>query len=365
MKGPQLSALIWLANIVVLAGGAMAGYKVWEGIESDRGTAMMRTSEIKTKEKRIAWQNSVDASTTGEHKYFKDTLLSPRARPVPRKDPGPPPPPPPPPKEPTDDELRAELEAWLKKQFRVMRLYYGSEEFSKAVVFSEEAKMTVLFTHGLKFKEFGKASDDKIKKLAAHDLEIKGIEWDHVIVRGPSRNAKYKDRYYEIKLGPDPKAYEPPTRDKIGKQGKPADSKIKIGEGTNPPVVEVEKVDTRPRDSSYDAATDTWAIGVDDANLDIDELARYARPVMDRDGKPLGIQVVDDIPDDHVALARGAKRGDIIIAINGKPVTSMADIRRVVRADYDAGVNDFTVTYRRDGQEGTKHFKAPARKSEG
>jgi membrane-associated protease RseP (regulator of RpoE activity) len=96
--------------------------------------------------------------------------------------------------------------------------------------------------------------------------------------------------------------------------------------------------------------------------MNVDDLAKYAKVVHDREGRPLGIQISDDIPDDNAVIARGGRKGDIIKAINGKPVTSMSDVRRIVREDYNAGVEEFTVTYERDGVPGTKIFKAPAKK---
>jgi hypothetical protein len=40
----------------------------------------------------------------------------------------------------------------------------------------------------------------------------------------------------------------------------------------------------------------------------------------------------------------------------------MSDVRRIVRTQYNNGVEEFVVTYERDGVPGTKHFKVPHKK---
>lgn len=445
MKGPQVSALIWLANLLVLAGGAFGGYKFWQSIEADRDAKYAQASQPKTKEPRVNWQNTVDSATTADHKYFQDVLVTPRKRPdavtispasgtfaksttltgrggsgsptaytwaiegaapagvslsaksglktelrfskttplestvtvsatngtsgevakatytlsfSEKIDP-----------ERTDEELKAELEKWVNSQFTLLRLWYGPPSIAKAVVISKEAKnATLLFLAGLKFpEEYSKerAMDANIQKLAQYDLEVLKIEWDHVLMKGASRDPKYKDRRYEIKLTADPKAFELPDISKLGKTGKIGESKIKLPEKT-PPDPTIEVVDTRPKESVYDEKTDTWTLGTDDyKDVDVDALARYAKVVHDREGKPLGIQISDDIPEDNTVISRGGKKGDIIKAINGKPVASMSDVRRIVRTEYNAGVEEFVVTYDRDGLPFTKRFKVPKKKDGG
>lgn len=439
MKGPQLSALIWLANLLVLAGGAFAGYKVYTEAEAEREDILTRVETPKTKEQRKTWTQTLDAGTTEGHKYYQDTLLTPRKRPDPvsispnggtlarettltanggvgtpnftwsiegtvpkgvslsttkgrsvtlkfgestplesavtvrvsdsntgetvdtsytlsfSK-----------PVVPviTDEQLKAELEKWVNSQFTLLRLWTGSDEFAKAIVISKEAgNATLIFKAGMHFRDYAKSIDDKVKKLAAHDLEVVKINWDHVLIKGPSRNAQYKDRYFEVKLSPDPKAFEKPDLNSLGKAGTIRENKLPRPD-TPPPDPNVEVVDTRPEKSTYDPATDTWTLGREDyQNVDVDDMARYAKVVHDREGKPLGIQITDDIPEDHSVVARGGRKGDIIKAINGKPVASMSDVRRIVRTDYNAGVTDFVVTFERDGVPGTKIFKVPQKKN--
>lgn len=439
MKGPQLSALIWLANLLVLAGGAFAGYKFYSQVEEDRSEVLARVETPKTKEERKSWTQTQDSATTADHKYYRDTLLTPSKRPDPvsispnggtlLKETGltasggsgtpdynwtiegavP--------KgvslsakkgrsiklrfgestpqessvtvrvsngntgeyadssytlsftkaavvEITDEQLKAELEKWVNSQFTVLRLWTGDEPVAKAIVISKEAgNSTLIFKAGLHFREYAEATDDKVKKLAAHDLEIVRINWDHVLVKGHARNLAYKDRYYEVKLAPDPKVFELPDINSLGKTGKIRETKLKLPE-ENPPNPNIEVVDTRPKESVYDKDSDSWTLGTDDyKNIDVDDMAKYAKVVHDREGKPLGIQITDDIPEDHTVVSRGGRKGDIIKAINGKPVASMSDVRRIVRTDYNSGVQEFVVTFERDGVPGTKIFKVPPKKN--
>lgn len=439
MKGPQLSALVWLANIVVLAGGAFAGYKFYSQVEADRSDVLARVETPKTKEERKSWTQTEDSATTADHKYYRDTLLTPKKRPdpvsispnggtlqkeatlsasggsgtpaykwtiegtVPRgvslsakagrsvklrfgeatpqessvtvrvangdtgeykdstytlsftKEVKP---------EITDEQLKAELEKWVNSQFTVLRLWTGNESVAKAIVISKEAgNATLILKAGLHFREYAEATDDKVRKLAAHDLEIIRINWDHVLVKGQARNPEYKDRYYEVKLAPDPKIFELPDINSMHKTGKIRETKLKLPE-ENPPDPNVKVVDTRPKESVYDQDSDTWTLGTDDyKNVDVDDMAKYAKVVHDREGKPLGIQITDDIPEDHTVVSRGGRKGDIIKAINGKPVASMSDVRRIVRTDYNNGVQEFVVTFERDGVPGTKIFKVPPKKN--
>jgi hypothetical protein len=128
---------------------------------------------------------------------------------------------------------------------------------------------------------------------------------------------------------------------------------------------EKEPVDTRPTTSTYDQKTDTWELGTEDFARPevIDEMARYARVVQDAQGKAIGIQITDDVPENSVLVRRGGRRGDIIKSINGNPVTSVAQARSIGRKLYvDQGVTDFEVGYGRDGVPGVKRFKLPPKK---
>ncbi|MHC4839837.1 MAG: hypothetical protein ACYTDT_02610, partial [Planctomycetota bacterium] len=151
------------------------------------------------------------------------------------------------------------------------------------------------------------------------------------------------------------------------------------GEGTSPsgspaPRVEmpkdppkdpnVEKVDSRPPTSKLNK-DGSWDIGTEDyVNIDIDALTQELVVVSDKDGKPIGIQISKDAKDESVLLRRGGRRGDVIKTINGKKIVSMSDARRIVRTDYNNGIEKFEVVYERDGIPGRKTFNVPRKKKE-
>lgn len=440
MKGPQIAGLIWLANLLVAAGAAFAGYTYWTQTKDEQRETYEQAGTPQTKEDRIAWKNQADNIDLKGHEAMTGFLLTPQKRPpdvsiapsggtlkapatlsgaggsgnpkvykwaivgdkpqgvslssasgakvtlrfgknTPQES-----------KvtvravngdtdesaeatytlnftenvEPdiSDEQLRRELENWVNQQFTLLRLLYGPPTIAKATVESKEAGTALIFYAGLKFKDYEGSMDNKIKNLAKHNLEVISIEKDHVLMKGPSRNAKYKDKFFEVQLMMDMSA-QPKLDGNLGKS-KSGGGNTRLPMPDKPvPDPNVEVVDTRPSESRQDA-DGNWILGTDDyKNVNVDELARYAKVVHDREGKPLGIQISDDIPEDNVVLGRGGRRGDIIKAINGQPVKSMGDVRRIVRTQYNAGTTEFNVTFERDGVPGTKVFKVPQKKNQG
>lgn len=368
MKGPQLAMLVWLANLALFGGGGLLGYKVYTEITSDRAGDTRQISEMKSKQKREDWL-AKSSTKEAQQQDFTSDKLSLRARPKPPVKPPDPPPPPPPKPDPTDDELKAELQKWLSDKFTLLRILYGPPAMASATVIAKDAGNASLRIHTtMHFPTFFKDSKDKsMDKLKAMDITCIEIKEDRLVFKAPSVNSnpKFRTKYFEVELTFAPNTFKPITLGgDRGPVAPPQGSKIDIPKEAPPdPRVEVE--DTRPRISSYDEGTDTWTLGTEDyVNINVDELARYAKVVHDAEGKPLGIQISDEIPEDNVVLGRGGRKGDIIKAINGKPITSMSEVRRVVRTDYNNGVEEFTVDYERDGVPGRKIFRAPKKKAE-
>jgi hypothetical protein len=54
---------------------------------------------------------------------------------------------------------------------------------------------------------------------------------------------------------------------------------------------------------------------------------------------------------------------DKLLAVNGTPVTSMAELRRVVQEQYATGTREFAITYERDGVPGTCVVKLDSTKA--
>lgn len=366
MKGPQLAALIWLTNLGLLGGGGFLGYHVYSTAKAEQDDTYLRVQAPKPKEQRVGWLATGAQAASAGHQDLLLDKLSPRVRPPKKAEQVGPikPPDPPPVKEPTDDELKAELQKWLTDKFSLLRILSGPPSLASAIVEAKDAgNAKVRLTTDMHFPTvFAKTKDNNLKKLAAVDLTVVAIQPDKVQLKCAAVNPKYKTKYFEVELLFKPEMFKKPDTE-LGRAGNTGPKVLETPPGPMPdPNVEVE--DPRPTESTYDADTDTWTLGTDDyKNINTDELAKYAKVVHDKDGKPLGIQISEEAPDDNVVLARGGRRGDIIKAINGQAVTSMSDVRRVVRAEYNAGKEEITVDYERDGQPGRKIFRVPRKKN--
>lgn len=451
MKGPQLAATVWLANLVVMAGGAFLGYSYYTQVKDDRDQVYDKVAAPRTDENRISWQNSDANANSGNHAVWRDTLLSPMNRPpavtispgsgtlkAPARLAGrggighpntynwsiegnapegvslstrsgpatqlrfdkstpqdaqvtvrvanpkssesatatftlafdenitP---------EVSDNELREELEAWVNKQFTLLRLWYGVPAISSARVRSEEAKSLLLLKVGTKFPEkYAESRVENERALAKHDIEVKAIEPDHVVMHAPSQRDGYTDRYYDVKLKMDPSVLEPPDINKFSSRNQDGASSSTTSRTTEKPPKpagdqardsndDTDDSGGVDQDSTYDEETDTWTIRRNDyKDIKVDDLARYAKVVSDRNGNAVGIQISEKMPKDNVVLGRGARRGDIIKSINGQSVKSMSDVRRIVGSQRKSGVEKYVVVIERDGVPRTKTFNVPVKK---
>lgn len=373
MKGGQLATIIWMSNLLVLAGGAFFGYRYYTDIEDAKTTVYASVSTPKSKEKRQSWQDSSIGGNATSLFAIKP-IVSPRDRPVERPPDQPKPPDPPKEVDPTDAQLQADIEKFVNDNFKLIRLWGPTGNATITAKDVDAFKTTLQVFPGMNFKtEFATVWDKKLQALAKYDFTIvslhmdpEDVRKDYVLVKANTQNpkwAKFKDKFFEVQLKMISSAVKEVDINKLGRSKTAANVRVPIPENPVPPP-DVEVTDNRPKESTYNSERDEWTIGTDDYNNAqlADELARYAKVAYDRDGKPLGIQISDELPDDNVVSKRGGRRGDIIKAINGKPVASMADVKRVVRTDYDAGVERFEVTYERDGVEGTKVFIAPKKK---
>lgn len=367
MKGAQVALWVWMLNVVVIFGGALLGYHIYTTYDEDLRETFDKTANARFKPNRKNWDvktGNVDISAFG----FRE--LTPRKRPPPPKPPDPkvdtPKPPDP---EPTDAELKAELEREINSKFTLIRIVYSTNPaYSSAMVTASDAGgLSIILTVGLNFPErFGKLKDAKLKALGAKDYNIKAIELDKVIFEGPSIKRPAKRFTVELKYSAGIQAKnKPPDPNNFGKSSEASSTGSGVlptpPPGSDKPVEAV--VDTRPKESSYDSQTDSWTIGTDDyVNVNTDDFVQYAKTVVDEKGQPIGIQISDDIPEDNVVVKRGGKKGDIIKSINGVKVTNMADVRRTVREQYNAGTTEFEVLFEREGVPQRKMFKVPQKK---
>lgn len=371
MKGPQVAMLVWLGNLAVLGIGGLLGYQFYTSAEDTRSAIDAARENPRTSEKIIKWQDTVKSGSESKHALLEETFLSPRERPKPpppKPEPGPKPEPPKPDK--TDEQLAKEVEDWLNREFMLDRLWFGPPSLASAkVIANPGGKAMLILRPEFNFKaEFSKPeyAKEKLAPLGKLDITVLAIERDGVLMKAPTidTDPKYKGKYFDVKLKLKETTNFKPDG-KLGKKGSivGGNTRLPMPKEPVPAPPSPEEEDTRPLKSDYDEANDMWTIGREDyQGLDVDELAKYAKVVHDREGKPLGIQISDEIPEDNVVVSRGGRRGDIIKAINGKPVASMSDVRRVVREQYNAGIEEFRVDLERDGVPMQKVFRAPAKK---
>lgn len=373
MKGPQLATLVWLGNLLVLAGGGFVGYRYYTDIQGQQDSVFQR--ELKTQVKPIEWQKQTGSAGPNLPLNMALTLRPrPQAQvpvtPVTEK---------PIEKEPTEEELRKEAEEWLNKEFTLLRSWGNP-----VVVSHNQSKTAVTVYVGTNFKEeFSKSTNAAAKALGAYNITLLSVHRDntfdasdpearpddHAMFRVPSTRAKYKDRFFEVPLAMHADAFKPVDVNKLSGGSVSASGGASSGlTPRNPPSGDqVERDDTPPRESTrpekstFDEKTGIWELGTDDyMNPALPtELAKYAKVVSDKDGNPIGIQADESMPEDNVFLKRGGRRGDIIKSINGEAVRSMADVRRVVRTQYNAGKDVFVVNYERDGIPGTQTIRVP------
>jgi hypothetical protein len=375
MKGAQLTTLIWLANLLVLAGGGFMGYSYYSEIEGGRDTAYDRVRNQKPKEKRIVWGDQASGATG---KVFSMPPLSPRARPqdrvvIDKPDPVIEV------KEPTREELEEALEVWLSQNFTLLRVLSTSSATVSSK--SPNLKTLILFT-GMDFKadEFAKSDNDDMKALSLYGLEVVSIHFDnsyvfnpkertvipgdYVVFRGPARDPKYAAKYpdLEAKLMLTKDVFKTSISSKLGNS---QDSTVKTGSLPKDHIPARDAAEEEmAKESTFNEKTGEWHLERGDfANaVAIDDMARYARVVYDNQGKAVGIQITDNVPESSLIVQRGGRRGDIIKSVNGKPVNSVADAKRIGGTDYKNGVTRFEVVYERDGVPGTKVFNVPPKK---
>ncbi|MHC4840718.1 MAG: hypothetical protein ACYTDT_07090, partial [Planctomycetota bacterium] len=87
MKGPQLAAFLWFANVLVFGGGGYLGYKVFTNVSSERKTAHSAVQNYNRKNKPIReWDQT---GLKKDNLNLNDKGFSPYKRPPKEVDPGP------------------------------------------------------------------------------------------------------------------------------------------------------------------------------------------------------------------------------------------------------------------------------------
>jgi hypothetical protein len=379
IKGSQLAMLVWMANLLILAGGGFMGYRVWTEMSGNREKAWDEASRPVIQQERINW-SELFKTRTSNVSAFRDAKLSPTQRPTERRpvqrDDTPAPPPP----EPTDEELKAEVQAWINETFS-LRMLYGPRAF---IDLKGTSLQSLQVWGGMTIKQLESdnigAAEPKLAQLAKEEditfvrvvVNLEGNPSDdHLLIRAPARNPKYKDRLFVVSLKMGNEVNREITREMLA--GRPTGGPGGAGSirgGPSQPrtpresTVQGDDSDTPPptqrTESTFDEATNTWTLGQQDyMDVDINELARHVRVAYDQTtNRPIGIQITDSLPANSLLRQRGAQPNDIIKSINGTPVTGAQQVIGIVRTQYNEGVRKFEVVFERGGVEQRMTFNA-------
>jgi hypothetical protein len=338
---------------------------LWTDVGTERDQIEFATLSYRSPLKLQDWSKGKAGANLTEHRTLSDVMLSPRDRPRPQQPvvQRPPDQPPPPP---SDEQLRAQLQEWINAEFKLLRTVgnYATVQW-RTHSLSWQAGMNLR-------KVYAEHATTALRELARDDITVLGILRDRVLLRAPSRNDRFKEKYFEVELVMADELRARPMTSLAGvstaRSGRAPGSPGAVGQrppadaDRTAPQVTTEEAELQ-RESRYEESTDTWFLGTDDfMDVDLDAWAMYSQPATDADGRVVGIQIRDNTPDNHPALQRGGRKGDIIKAINGVPVRTMADIRRVGREQYNSGTDVFIVDIERNGITIKKTFRVPRRK---
>lgn len=338
MKLSRYVWMFWAGNLLLLAGfGAYVFHEYSQAVER-RDATYTSVLNTRTKVPRHRWEEDANAAEL----VLPDTMLSPMERPKPA-----PPPPPPvtptPQVEKTDEQLKSELEAELNRKFTLLRLALSSSDEYPTIAVVVADKVRLQWFEGMDLKEeYGRANSADLKRLA-YDLKILCIDEYGVLVNAAS--LEKPDKRFDVRI----KMFS-------GKQSSNMlNAQFPYEDGVLKPGGEPRRFETPYDPDPPTEKAKRWGYEIPKDDFDekvVDDFAKYTKSTEH------GLQILPELPEDSPARKYGARGGEIIKTINGKPVKTMSDVRREVRTQYDAGTREFKVGYERDGVPGVRVLNA-------
>jgi len=334
MKLSRFAWLFWLGNLLVLAAAAAFLWIEHRDTRADSRARASAVAALASDEPLLDWQES------GQHRDFNlpDICLSPTVRPVEEK------PmvvvPPPPPVEKTDEQLKSELEAELNRRFALMRLVLSSSDDYPDIAMLVSGSLRLQWFERMNLKEeYAQAPSAELRRLAI-DLKVLEIDEQGVLVNAAS--FEKPDKRFDVRIT----VYRGnQTNNMVSASFQPDGKALKLP--------------TLPQEPPRLGDPKQWPEKLEPKDYEdsaIDDIARHVKATEQ------GLQILPGLPEDSALHKHGARGGDIVKAINGEAVKSISDVRRVVRTQYNAGTEEFVVTYEREGVPGTKIFSAPKKK---
>lgn len=317
MKPAHAAIAVWCLNLGLLAVAVPVLLHDQSRANAQRAQAVEQPQPVA----RVRWQNTAEAAGLD----LGDAQLSMRARPKPE------------PveekggvvtlTEPTDDELRAELQAAINRRYQLQRTVTWVEDGERPGAFLLCGSIKLFVFEGMNLKDLKGA-----EAAARGDVDVKTIAVDHVLVNAPS--VRKPEKRFDVRLDfgkPAPVAYR-----WMG------GIEIAPGNGTGPNPIPVQPDQPAPDNEQFTR---------EQAEKVFNDTVAHVRVLED------GLQLTDSLPEDSELVKQGARRGDILKAINGQAVRSMSEVRRIVRTGLDAGLREFKVDYERDGVPQSKTIK--------
>ncbi|MBP9891414.1 MAG: hypothetical protein KBG84_05860 [Planctomycetes bacterium] len=250
--------------------------------------------------------------------------------------------------EPTDDELRVELKGKFAREVRLLRILFAEGDpnscFAKVRLGSRE----IVLAPNSGFYDSVPESIAKTLPAWLRDVQVGEISPLGLKLNAASRKP---EKRFELTL-----TLKEPGTITVGphrvEETEARKAPPSVRELRDVAKVEITKT-TRNPDGSL-------TLGSEDFTEEAIEAACNAlRVVVDENGEPIGLQISEETPEDNVLIRRGSKRGDIIKSVNGKPVKKLADAKRIVREEHDAGKREFEIGYERDGAPHSQIIRAP------
>jgi hypothetical protein len=309
MNPGRVAASLWLFNAALLGAVFLFAPGTFRTAADDRAAAQAQPKPAK----RATWE----PGAVRDAMAMPEVSLSPRQRPVaPVVDTGggvtei----------EPTDDELRAGTEAFIRKRYELQHTAVATDGRLPAKAILLAARLRVQVQVGMNLQSL----QGTPLAAAAADVDVKEISADHVLLGAASQ--RRPARRFDVRLNVPQTSVVSAV---LTPMWQPAEPRRDLDKGRDklpspapPPAPEVDRKL---------------------AERVLEEAAKYVRVTEH------GLQLTDELPEDSELYRRGARKGDILKAVNDKPVRTLAELRAVSREQYDAGTREFKIDYERAG----------------
>lgn len=323
MRVRQVQTLVWIGNVLVLAG---AGWVGWN---------FVATKKAQAKTEKAEWPEvaakPIDSRWPGDVKAFTHIWETPVNGPVPPK-----------PEERKIDEPKPDPEKQFREKLQITGGMLGSSSTT-----------TVNFTFD------SKAATLRLGEM----LEGLGRSWQFVrfdFERATgTATARFVSRDLDVVVSQQPPSMKPLTREESGK------FTAAYGGAVDANLVGREKID-RP---AFEHRPGEWTVTYEetlwwDAYGDAEVLSKLsAKSETDPEGNARGVRLIKVPSPPALGEGRGLRQGDLVRSVNGVPTAGLEDVTNYLRGA-GRGLPRYVVVIERDGAEKTLVYDVERRSSE-